>query len=256
MNTLLPIYKPVGLTPLQLIQQLRLVKPEYQDETIGYAGRLDPMAQGVMLLMIGKETKNREQYLSLAKEYNFTALLGVETDTYDILGLVKQTKNENLPENVTLIVNNFVNSKIGKQIQKYPPYSSKTVKSKPLFWWAKEGKLAEIELPKHEIEKKNLKLLKTETITLSEVEKRIMSAITLITGDFRQNESRTSWQQVFATSKVPTLTTLTFTMQCSSGTYVRQLVHELGQTLGCGAIALEINRVKLGKYTEADILRI
>ena len=57
MKKILSVYKPLYLTPYQLIQQLKKNYPEYANEKIGYAGRLDPLAHGVLLLMIGEENK-------------------------------------------------------------------------------------------------------------------------------------------------------------------------------------------------------
>src|SRR3712207_2873397 len=92
MNKILNIYKPVGFTPLEMITALLKEFPEYKDKKIGYAGRLDPLAHGVLLLMIGDATKQRKDYLGLDKMYEFEVLFGVETDTYDLLGFVKERK--------------------------------------------------------------------------------------------------------------------------------------------------------------------
>src|SRR4051812_2270372 len=88
MNRVINVYKPIGFTPLQVIEKLREKFPEYKNVKIGYAGRLDPLAHGVLLLMIGDATKEREKYLGLDKSYEFEAVLGVSTDSYDVLGLV------------------------------------------------------------------------------------------------------------------------------------------------------------------------
>lgn len=256
MNQLLNIYKPVGLTPLQLIQQLRLQKPEYKNATIGYAGRLDPMAEGVMLLMIGEETKKREKYLSLDKEYDFTVLFGVETDTYDFLGLLKETKINPTPDNVNLIVNSFANKMHGLNTQSYPPYSSKTIQGKPLFLWAKEGKLDEIEIPTHDIDIKELRLKTINEVVTPDLEQHIFDNIKLIEGDFRQKEITERWKGFFQENSEKTFMQATFHMRCSSGTYVRQLVHELGKELGCGAITVSIVRTKLGNYDVKKTLRL
>ena len=58
-----------------------------------YAGRLDPMASGVLLVLAGEETKNKDKYLGLDKEYDFEILFGFATDTYDILGKVIKARN-------------------------------------------------------------------------------------------------------------------------------------------------------------------
>src|SRR5882672_2639192 len=165
MKQILSINKPVGLTPLEVIKKLRIAKPEFANETIGYAGRLDPLAHGVLLLMIGDTTKERAQYLALPKTYEFTLIFGLKTDTYDLLGYLAAVKINPVPKNVSLFVNTFVNSHVKKQLQEYPPYSSKTVAGKPLFWYAKNNKLSEIEIPSHEIEIFDFTFLSFGTIT-------------------------------------------------------------------------------------------
>ncbi len=254
MKELLAIYKPIGLTPLQLIDTLREQRPEYTDETIGYAGRLDPMAHGVMLLMIGEETKNRDQYLSLTKEYTFELILGLETDTYDLLGCLRKTEMYPIPKNVNLIVNSFVNTHVGKQSQSYPPYSSKTVRGKPLFWWAKNSKLDEIEIPKRDIEIFDFVVLSQEEILGEEIEKKILTTVNLIQGDFRQNEIRKRWDTFFASNKHASFTKLQCRVACSSGTYIRGLVHELGKELNCGAVTTDISRTRVGDYSLENAL--
>lgn len=256
MKQLLSLYKPVGMTPLQLIQRLREEKPEYATETIGYAGRLDPMAHGVMLLMIGEETKNRADYLSLPKTYKFTVIFGVETDTYDILGLLKHIEFKQTSSNVNSIVNSFANNKTGSHMQSYPPYSSKTVEGKPLFWWAKNNKLAEIEIPTHEINIESFKLNSYKKIERETLEQQIIKNISSIKGDFRQNEILEGWKKFFQSNTSQTFPIATFTIDCSSGTYVRGLADEMGRELGCGAITLDILRTQLGRYKIEDSIRL
>jgi len=89
MQKVLNLYKQTGVTPLQTIKQLQKRYPEYQDSKLGYAGRLDPMAEGVLLVLVDEENKKRRTYESLEKEYEFYMLFGVKTDTYDILGKMK-----------------------------------------------------------------------------------------------------------------------------------------------------------------------
>src|SRR5690349_10661953 len=114
------VYKPVGLTPLEMINKLQSQTPELVGKKICYAGRLDPLAHGVLLLLSGEETKQREKYLSLPKTYEFEVVFGMQTDTYDVLGYLKETEIKPLQVNVNLFVNTFVNNNIGKQQQFYP----------------------------------------------------------------------------------------------------------------------------------------
>ena len=88
MKNVLNIYKPVGISPLDAIKLLQEKFPEYKDVSITYAGRLDPMAEGVLILLTGKEVHKVKEYMKLDKEYEAEILFGFETDTYDILGQV------------------------------------------------------------------------------------------------------------------------------------------------------------------------
>src|SRR3989344_7692285 len=145
------------------------------------AGRLDPMASGLLIVLAGEETKNKEKYLALDKEYEFEVLFGFSTDTYDILGKVH---HYDIINNVIMINSRDVLEKAikenlkfftGKFIQTYPAYSSKTVKGKPLFEYAREG--LDVEAPKREVLVKQLKFFKLRKIgtkaLLVNIEKRI-----------------------------------------------------------------------------------
>ena len=262
---ILNVYKSKGLTPLQTINLLREKFPEYKNETIGFAGRLDPLAHGVLLLMVGEETtKQKDKYLNLPKEYEFEAVFGVGTDTYDALGLINVIANEvkQAPRNDKKLkteIETFIKSKLGKQIQTYPPYSSKPVNGKPLFMWAKEKKLDAIEIPKREIEIYDFELIEIQTISAANLENEIMKQIESVEGDFRQEQIKTTWKTFFANSqKLKTnnkFLTARFKISCSSGTYIRSLIHELGNWTGMEAIALEILRTKVGPYHVNDSLQ-
>ena len=77
MHQIISVYKPKGITPYQLIQYVKQTYPEYHNKKIGFAGRLDPLAHGVMLLMVDEATKERDKYLTLPKEYACEAIFGM-----------------------------------------------------------------------------------------------------------------------------------------------------------------------------------
>lgn len=258
MKQIISVYKPKGLTPYQLIQRLKTKHPEYQNVPIGFAGRLDPLAHGVLLLMIGEETKNRNNYLSLPKGYTFAAVLGLSTDTYDVLGLCQNNLiMENYHNNTQQLkksIHDFIKIKTGKQLQSYPPFSSKTVAGKPLYWWARKNRLGEITIPQRQIEINDYKLLATEEVSAGVLQKNIKQQIKSVQGDFRQEEIEKRWNKFFRGNKNETFITVRFEIQCSSGTYVRGLVHELGNYLGTGAVTLEILRTRVGDFELDKIL--
>ena len=90
MNKILNIYKPVGISPLDAIKTLKEKYPELKDEKMTYAGRLDPLAEGVLLILAGNAVYEKEKYLKLDKEYEAEILFGFNTDTYDIFGSARK----------------------------------------------------------------------------------------------------------------------------------------------------------------------
>lgn len=257
MHTIISVYKPVGLTPLETIQKLQSQKPDLLDQKITYAGRLDPLAHGVLLLLVGEKTKEKEDYLSLKKTYEFTVIFGIETDTYDLLGLVKETEMKQPPENVNLIVNTFVNNSLGKKLHHYPPYSSRTVRGKPLFWWARNNKLEEIEVPTHPLEIYEMECLETGKISLSVLQENVTQSVNSVRGDFRQEEILSRWKEFFTKqNNRQSLQKAKFTISCSSGTYIRELIHQLGEEVGCKAVAFDIERTAVGDYNAKDALKL
>lgn len=256
MKPILNVYKPIGVTPLEIIKQIRKHFPEHQQETIGYAGRLDPLAHGVLLLMLGEANKQREKYLGFSKEYVFEALFGVDTDSHDIMGILQKKHSKETPATIETQLKKLVKEKIGKQKQTYPVYSSKTVEGKPLYWWAKENKLDEITIPSKEITINTFELLKMDTITKEDLQKKVIYAIHTVKGDFRQEETEIIWQQFLEKEASKKFVTATFSISCSSGTYIRKIISTIGEELGTGAIALDILRTKVGEYSLKDSLRL
>lgn len=265
MNSIVPVYKPAGLTPLQAVLTFKKCNPEYAQEKISYAGRLDPMAEGLLLLLIGEENKKRKEYEYLPKTYEFSVLLGIETDTYDILGKIVRQKDIKIlgysdikrrDHLTSQSLKNLISSFSGKRTQAYPPYSSKTVLGNPLYWWARQNRLNEIGIPQKEIEVYNLKLISLDKIMIQDLRFMIQERISKVKGNFRQEEILKVWNSFFNKTVFTSLTTLSFSISCSSGTYVRGITHEIGQKLGCGAIALSIKRTKIGKYSLKNTLTL
>jgi tRNA pseudouridine55 synthase len=125
------LYKKKGETPLECLKRFKKENPEYAKEKMTYAGRLDPLAEGLLIVLIGEECKNKEKYLGFDKEYEVDILFGFSTDTYDVLGKVTGVSDtEKLSiEKVT----DVIQSSVGKFTQKYPAFSSKTIKGKSIF---------------------------------------------------------------------------------------------------------------------------
>ena len=255
---MLNVYKKIGETPLECLNRLREHYPEYKDVPLSYAGRLDPMAEGVLLVLVGEDNKKREKYLSLNKEYTANILFGFTTDTYDILGLNHLPQAGDRPD--ILFDQNVLGKRLcevlkkftGKFLQTYPPYSSKTVDGRPLFEWARSDELNKIQIPSREVEINSITLENYKMIDKAELHKLIKKKIALVKGDFRQKEILQCWEKALGQSKTKNFPVAQIKIKCSSGTYVRSLAHSLGETLGTGALALSIIRTRIGQYDIKD----
>lgn len=223
MEKILKIYKNLGETPLECLERFRAENTEYKNLPMTYAGRLDPMAEGLLIILVGEECKKKDEYLGLDKEYVFEVLFGVETDTYDILGIPKVCEPKSFD------VNNF----LGRHTQEYPAYSSRT------FQMARDG--IDFEPPTKEIEIYKIDEEGWREISTEEILLEISRRIDLVRGDFRQEEIKNVWRELLDGSK-ENFVIRKFKINCSSGTYVRSICNEIG------GIAWSILRTKVGEF--------
>ncbi len=248
----LNLYKNLGETPRERLERLRTQKPLYEREVLSYAGRLDPMAEGVMLCLVGAANKRREEYLDLSKEYVVDVLFGASTDTYDALGKVMDTGNADAITKVAL--EKALNEFRGKVEQEYPPFSSKTVEGKSLFEWARSG-LSVLSMPTRSVEIYDITLesmYKVNEVTLLNF---IETSVGKVEGDFRQDEIIETWKRHLNPKNARSFKCATIKVSCSSGTYVRSIAHGLGRELGVPALALHILRTRVGDYSVEKSLR-
>lgn len=248
MKKIILLNKKEGDTPLQSLESFRSRNKSYKEVKMTYAGRLDPMASGLLLVLAGEEVKKKEKYLKLDKIYEFEVLFGFATDTFDILGKVTKSLNvEEDKKSLEFLIKNNLKYFTGKFIQKYPIYSSKTVAGKPLFEYGRKD--IDVELPEREVKVKSLKFLKLKTMNgkklLSNIEKRIQK----VKGDFRQKEIINIWHKKL-NKKSNSFFIGSFRVKCSSGTYVRGIADSLGEKIRIPALAFSIKRTNIGKYAK------
>lgn len=220
----LKLYKDLGETPLACLERFRAAHPEYANEKMTYAGRLDPMAEGLLIVLVGEECKQKDAYLGLDKEYVFEVLFGVQTDSYDILGIPNLSNFSDRRE-----LKDFV----GKKVQEYPPYSSRT------FQMARDGE--EFEARALEIEIYSLEQVEERDISARKFLAEMSRRVALVHGDFRQTEILAAWNELLGNSS-ETFHIAKFKIACSSGTYVRSIANEMG------GLAYSIQRTRVGGW--------
>ena len=206
-NGVINVYKEVGYTSRDAVSRLTGI---LRQRKIGHTGTLDPAAEGVLPMCVGKATKLCELLTGHKKQYIAVMKLGIATDTEDTTGEITEKTNypenwyeENLTaENLTKITDKF----IGTQFQTPPMYSAKRVNGRRLYELAREGKVIErkpCEITVYGIEIKNIDI--------------INRGITVI-------------------------------VDCSKGTYIRTLCKDIGEALGCKAAMKSLLRTRTGDF--------
>jgi len=138
MDAIVNVWKPIGWTSFDVVKKIRgSVKPS----KVGHAGTLDPFAEGVLVICIGRMTKKVESLMDHEKEYVATIQLGAETDTLDTEGkVIKEAKITPLSNKK---IESLLSTFLGESDQIPPMYSALKVNGKRLYELAREGKVIE-----------------------------------------------------------------------------------------------------------------
>lgn len=155
-GAILLINKPYGWTSFNVVSKIKhLIRKSkgYKKLKVGHAGTLDPLATGLLVICVGRATKQVESFLKDDKEYIATFRLGQTTPSFDM----ETQMNQEFPiEHITLeFVEKTVSSFMGEQDQVPPLYSAKSVQGKRAYDLARKGVDMELEPVKivfHELE--------------------------------------------------------------------------------------------------------
>ena len=255
------LWKEEGETPLGCIERAKIEGKIPEEERATYAGRLDPMAEGVLLVLFGDTVHKKDEYLKLSKEYEVDVLIGVATDTGDILGIVEEMNAGFLyrdsssprPDHEEFsdrdMLNKIQNTLIqctGEFDEPYPMYSSRPVEGEPLFAWARRGE--NVEIPTHKVEIDSIVLENIETRKLGDMEEEIISRIEKVKGDFRQTKILEVWREKIEENKDTEVVIAQIRVSCESGAYMRVLAEKIARELGFPGLAYRITRTKLGEF--------
>ena len=218
-------------------------------ETTTHTGTLDPMAEGVVVVLTGGDRFAKGQLQDWKKTYHFSILWGVRTDSLDRLGIVTAYSAQTLAlERIIKTVAQFPQT----YLQTTPKFSAQRWKGRSGFDVAKAGqsfiqKTREVKLSER-------MMLGAEFLRSDQVLEQHHAAVTRVVGDFRQNEVEASWNASLPDSVQCLITH--HSVITSPGTYIRQLVQDLADTLQTPATTWSITRVKNGPYEKQDCVGI
>ena len=153
MNGIIVVNKPKGCTSHDIVYKIK----KLFNQKVGHTGTLDPMAEGVLPILVGKGTLLSKYLINHDKKYVVKLQLGIKTDTADSEGKVIEEKDVNVDflneEDIIKILKSF----IGQQEQIPPIYSAIKVNGKKLYEYARKGQ--NIELKPREIEIYDINLI-------------------------------------------------------------------------------------------------
>lgn len=215
LNGILVIRKERGYTSNDVVAKMRGICGQRK---IGHTGTLDPNAEGVLPVCLGKATKLCDMLTEQGKEYIAGLTLGITTDTQDIWGQVLTDSGDVWRGLSEKEIRDAVFSFQGKQRQIPPMYSALKVNGRRLYELAREGKI--IERTPREIEIEEIELL---PLGCPEIE---------------------TWQAACFSA----LPRLRIRVVCSKGTYIRTLCQDIGEKLGCGAVMDSLVRTKASGF--------
>ena len=209
MNGVLIVNKPKGKTSFDMIRDVR---KEYGTKKVGHIGTLDPLAEGVLPVLIGECTKLSDYLMNHDKEYIAELKLEKRTSTGDSEGEIieeKEVKKLN-EEKIISVLNSF----LGKTEQLPPMYSAIKINGKKLYDYARNGE-----------EEKVKELIKPREIEITEIE--------LL--EFNKEENVIKYRVV-----------------CSKGTYIRVLCEDIAIKLGTCGYMKSLLRTRVGKFKIED----
>jgi tRNA pseudouridine55 synthase len=196
------VKKPGGLTSHDVVARARRV---FQTPSVGHCGTLDPLATGLLILLVGEATKISQYILEGDKSYRVGVLFGQETDTLDITGTITQTSElRPLP---ALIQETGLGLK-GSFQWPIPRYSAKKIDGKKLYEYAREGEA--VEIPTKEMKFWDVRMIEGSLV--------------------RQVDGQVNTQRA------------QFELSCSKGSFIRSWVDQLGKSLLCGATMETLER--------------
>jgi tRNA pseudouridine55 synthase len=238
MHGALLVDKPPGPTSHDIVAFARRA---LKTSAIGHTGTLDPLATGLLVLLIGHATRLSRFLVTDQKEYLADIRLGRSTETYDAQGVeaggarreAGDARREErgarsvTPEQIAAILPEF----LGTFPQLPPPFSAKKV----------DGVRAYKKARKHEPVE-----LKPVEVTVRELE--------IVTD--RPHDPHVAPRDSHLAPRAPDPTLLRLRIVCSAGFYVRSLAHDIGQLLGCGAHLEALRRTRAGQFRLADAVTL
>lgn len=214
---ILNVYKEKGWTSFDVVAKIRGMLGK--KEKVGHAGTLDPLAEGVLVVLTGEDTKKQREFTGMDKEYIAEIAFGVTTPTYDLEVLPALSEKQPSLKKVEQGLKEILSRYQGEIDQKVPVYSAVKVGGKTLYKEARKGRGGKIKLP-------------VKRINIYEIE--ILDSLE---------------EDIETKAGIRRLPVIKMRVSCSAGSYIRSLAHDFGEELGFGAVLVSLLRTRIGDFS-------
>lgn len=247
-NGILLLDKPKGMTSNQALQT---AKQLFSASKAGHTGSLDPLATGLLPLCFGEATKFSQFLLNADKIYCVSARLGFKTNTGDAEGEVIETRPV---ANYSTDQLESVLSAFRGPISQIPPmFSALKHKGRPLYKLARQGLVVE----------RNPRIVTIHSLRLLDGNDEGIYSQQL---SFCQGAAKTKQPECMSVhedcdprdtqARLNAKSILNFEIKCSKGTYIRTLIEDIGEALGCGAYVHDLRRLGVANYLAAQMVSL
>ena len=252
---IMAIDKPEGVFSHDVVD---IVRKRLDTRKVGHAGTLDPFASGLLIMLVGSDTKKSQLLLNMDKTYECSVVLGIGTDSFDIDGNLIYDKKFRLDKDQLKKVIEKFNE---EYIQYVPIFSSVKVSGMKLRELARsssnieyrdssEGKIVEFIL-KDNSNKKFLKKSENGKVQILLPSKKVKVSIELLKTRIIKKDD-IGLQGL----KESSYSILDLKVDCSKGTYIRSLAHDIALELASDAFLLSLRRTNIDTINISDAISI
>lgn len=219
------------------------IKRKYNATKVAICGKLDPMAYGLVRILLDDDTKLMEQHLDHTKKYEFLLFHGIKTSSDDILGEVIDINRTN---NIIKTIDFIKNELTKRTTQHYHPFSAIRILHngirKSLHHWTRNN--ISVELPQKNTSILNINIAPLDKLSLSTYKENIFNQLNKINNSnystFKVQDSIDSWRnleynELIYYNKI--------TIEVCSGYYIRMIPHYIYNELGICTHIMNINRI-------------
>lgn len=249
------VNKPSGMSSHDVVSWVRR---ETGIRKVGHAGTLDPLADGLLIVLVGRDaTRQQDSFMGLPKIYEGTIVLGISSESEDAEGPLQLNADfEHLKILTAEKISSVFAQFIGTTEQIPPLYSAIQVDGKRLYKAARSGTTADIVIPTRTITIDAIELLNFTPLSTNATPEKITELLKGIPPEDLKHRDRYQWYTQRSIELQKFLPTARIRVHCQKGVYIRSLARDLGTALHTTAFLGNLTRTHIGNYSLEDSMTV